>query len=126
MPPVDRLQYAWDSIRRRLYPDCGSQMRRQVNVTVIAEGIGLDLADRPFDEARRQRIFAEDEFIGALGAFEARPGVVPPEESDSGFKQITIENCAVGERAGTAPEERAGPIGVVEGRLYMTEAVMRS
>ena len=41
----------------------GGEARNDIEIVVIAKGIGLDLADRLFDEAGRQRIFAEDEFV---------------------------------------------------------------
>ena len=63
MGAINWLQYVRHAIGRKLPADGRSQMRNQIEVMVVAERICLNVPDRFFYEARRQRIFAEDQFI---------------------------------------------------------------
>ena len=51
-------------------------MRRQVDVMVVAQRISLNMADWLLDEAWREGIFPQDEFIGSFGALDACPRII--------------------------------------------------
>src|SRR5690349_21734130 len=92
MGAVDLFQPLWHSVSCKLRADRGSQVREQINVTVIPQRVGLNLPDRLFLKTGRQQVFSKNQFIGSLRALYTRPSIVPCPEISRRFKGITVEN----------------------------------
>lgn len=85
-------------------------MREEIEVAVVAKGVGLNSSGRLFVEPGRKGKLAEEQFVGAIEIFDAGPDTVASLEGKCGFKQVAIEDGGVLDGTGAAPQERVGPV----------------
>src|SRR6185312_15324636 len=96
-------------IKRHLSADGGGKIAQQIKFVVVAEGIGLHAGQELLFKSTRLGIFAQQQFVGAIYVFNARPEIVRREPQRS-FSQITVEVFARLQRMIAPPQQRGGKV----------------
>lgn len=106
----------WDeSVRcgvgRELCSWCGEDVWGDVEVAVVAEGVGGDVAERElFEIGWELTSRGDEELVGAAGVLDAGPEIVASAELEKRFGKVAVLFAAVGERACASPDQCGGPV----------------
>src|SRR5271155_3619400 len=110
---IYRLQARAWCVDRRLRADGGFPVRQYFEVTVVAEGVGLDATCWFFLKTRRLRVFAEQQLSGAVYIFHPRPDVILFSEAQRRFEKVAVLDDIVGKGTGSSPRNGAGPVAML-------------
>src|SRR5690348_8960479 len=123
MMPVSRDKRLRRGIGRKLRSGCCQQVRSNSEVAIIAEAVGLHMANgRLFKIWRKRRARLNQKLAGAPGIFNPRPDIVAAGKPEQRFGKIAVLLAVVVERACAPPDQRRRPVPcVLAFRAYIAE-----